>query len=114
MNDVHDTKIDSVDLTGCRNQSEQVKALVDHMAKISFMEPISDEDFANLSEEGELEAATSLKMAANEFIVANSACYDRMRIDIGKPVTDVVTGAGLFLSPLPLDHQTLKPASAAM
>eukprot|EP01048_Picozoa_sp_COSAG05_P012853 COSAG05_NODE_1320_length_5193_cov_4.563997_4_plen_238_part_00 len=90
-------KIDSVDLTGCRNQSEQVKALVDHMAKISFMEPISDEDFANLSEEGELEAATSLKMAANEFIVANSACYDRMRIDIGKPVTDVVTGAGLFL-----------------
>jgi hypothetical protein len=53
-------KIDSVDLTGCRNQSEQVKALVDHMAKISFMEPISDEDFANLSEEGELEAATSL------------------------------------------------------
>ena len=35
------------------------------MAKISFMEPISDEDFANLTEEGELEAATSLKMAAN-------------------------------------------------
>ena len=94
---VTNAKIDSVDLTGCRNQSEQVKALVDHMAKISFMEPISDEDFANLSEEGELEAATSLKMAANEFIVANSACYDRMRIDIGKPVTDVVTGAGLFL-----------------
>ena len=29
-------------------------------------------------------------MGANEFIVANSACYDRMRIDIGKPVTDVV------------------------
>ena len=45
-----------------------------------------------------VEGATSLKMAANEFIVANSACYDRMRIDIGKPVTDVVTGAGLFLT----------------
>ena len=68
------------------------------MAKISFMDPISDEDFAHLNEEGELEAATSLKMAANEIIVANSACYDRMRIDIGKPVTDVVTGAGLFLT----------------
>ena len=31
------------------------------------------------------------------WVVANSACYDRMRIDIGKPVMDVVTGAGLFL-----------------
>ena len=50
---VTNAKIDSVDLTGCRNQSEQVRALVDHMAKISFMEPISDEDFANLTEEGE-------------------------------------------------------------
>ena len=74
-----------------------IPSVVPVVASISFIEPISDEDFDKLDEEGELEIATSLKMGANEFIVANSACYDRMRIDIGKPVTDVVTGAGLFL-----------------
>eukprot|EP01048_Picozoa_sp_COSAG05_P003010 COSAG05_NODE_133_length_17087_cov_268.363374_11_plen_71_part_00 len=61
-----------------------MKALVKHMASISFIEPISDEEFDKLDEEGELEIATSLKMGANEFIVANSACYDRMRIDIAE------------------------------
>ena len=66
--------MNEVDAVLSRNTSR--KALVDHMAKISFMDPVSDEDFAHLSEEGDLEAATSLKMAANEFIVANSACCD--------------------------------------
>lgn len=45
------------------------------MANLSFSKSISDDEYAGLSHENKIEVATSMKMAANEFIVANLACY---------------------------------------
>ena len=89
--------LEDIEIPEAATTEEKIFQVVNRYSEFGLVPQCAQGDFDALTAQQRIHLAQTAKEAAHIYITQNSALYDVLRADVGKSVTDVVTGVGLFL-----------------
>jgi hypothetical protein len=80
-----------------RDLPDKLYSAIEYYAKLGYVQRPTEAMFKMCTAATQMEHAKKAKKASKFYIKQNGVLYDTLRSEVGRAVTDVVTGSGLFL-----------------